>query len=475
MISPSPTVTLFTEQIETSRRAFTLLASTMTHAGVVTLVVLGILYAPVSTQVVTDRAMVRRLDMQMAERPRTAAAQRASSEAARQVAQALASAGPPPGAPMPGAVHAPHGAQTLLQPDLPLQLVQPENIPVPQVLLWTPRIAMTKVVVAPRPAPPTTSAARPSLDAPNAEINLADVNVASSRLPSEKLHILPSTTTPIAVKSASPVQLPPASVTQTVEMPTPAAILSMSDLRMKNGSAILPPLDETAALDQKEAVTLGAAKSAGAEGQGRSSGGAQTRAASAAGTSGASIAQASPRSTAKLAAAGSPAGPANGAALGDQAATTQITLPKDGQFGAVVVGASLEDQYPEMAGVWSGRLAYTVYLHVGLARSWILQYALPSSADAAAGGSISHIEAPWPYSIVRPNLAPGSLDADAVLVHGFVDQTGRFQGLSIVFPQDLPQAAFVLRSLQQWQFRPASQNGQGIRVEVLLIIPEELD
>jgi hypothetical protein len=31
----------------------------------------------------------------------------------------------------------------------------------------------------------------------------------------------------------------------------------------------------------------------------------------------------------------------------------------------------------------------------------------------------------------------------------------------------------VLDSLAQWQFRPAKQNGQNIKVEVLLIIPEE--
>jgi hypothetical protein len=33
----------------------------------------------------------------------------------------------------------------------------------------------------------------------------------------------------------------------------------------------------------------------------------------------------------------------------------------------------------------------------------------------------------------------------------------------------------VLDALQQWQFRPAAQNGQSERVEVVLIIPEQLD
>jgi len=30
----------------------------------------------------------------------------------------------------------------------------------------------------------------------------------------------------------------------------------------------------------------------------------------------------------------------------------------------------------------------------------------------------------------------------------------------------------VLSSLNQWQFRAATQNGQNVKVEVLLIIPE---
>jgi hypothetical protein len=150
-------------------------------------------------------------------------------------------------------------------------------------------------------------------------------------------------------------------------------------------------------------------------------------------------------------------------------------LPKDGQFGAVVVGATLEERYPEAAQVWSGRLAYTVYLHVGLAKSWILQYSLPSAADAAAAGNISRLEAPWPYNIVRPNLSPDTVNADALMIHGFVNQAGRFELLAVAFPPQFEQAQFVLDALRQWQFRPAAQNGQSERVEVVLIIPEEVE
>ncbi len=180
---------------------------------------------------------------------------------------------------------------------------------------------------------------------------------------------------------------------------------------------------------------------------------------------------------------GKPEGSVSGSAKGTGDASTdsnpplatEITLPKDGHFSAVVVGASLEDQFPEMAGVWSGRMAYTVYLHVGLARSWVLQYSLPRSSDASAGGTIVRLEAPWPYNIVRPNIEPGAIDADALMVHGFVNQSGRFETLRIVFPLAFPQAQFVIAALQKWQFRPAMQDGQSAKVEVLLIIPEQLE
>jgi hypothetical protein len=139
-----------------------------------------------------------------------------------------------------------------------------------------------------------------------------------------------------------------------------------------------------------------------------------------------------------------------------------------------VVGESLDEQYPELTTVWGGRLAYTVFLHVGSAHSWILQYSLPRTDEAGAAGAIARLEAPWPFSIVRPNLAPDATDGNTIMVHGFVNLSGRFEGLSIVFPPQFAQSEFVLRSLANWQFRPAGRNGQPARVEVLLIIPPEM-
>jgi hypothetical protein len=166
---------------------------------------------------------------------------------------------------------------------------------------------------------------------------------------------------------------------------------------------------------------------------------------------------------------------AGGPGLSNARSTTRIRLRENGQFGVVVVGSSAADEYPEIAGIWSGRLAYTVYLHVGLTRNWILQYSLPRAAEASVAGNVSRPDAPWPYDMVRPDLAPGDYNADAIMVHGFVNVMGHFEKLAIVFPPQFAQAKFLLNALQEWQFRPALQSGSVTTVEVLLIIPEELE
>jgi hypothetical protein len=122
--------------------------------------------------------------------------------------------------------------------------------------------------------------------------------------------------------------------------------------------------------------------------------------------------------------------------------------------------------------LWAGRLAYTVYLHVGLEKNWILQYAVTREA-ASVSGNVTQPRAPWPYLMERPHLASGDFNSDAVMVHGVLNAAGHFEALAVVFPSDFSQAKFVLSALQQWRFRPARQNGAIIAVEVLLIIPEE--
>jgi hypothetical protein len=159
--------------------------------------------------------------------------------------------------------------------------------------------------------------------------------------------------------------------------------------------------------------------------------------------------------------------PETGADSGSEPSVTHISMPKNGRFGVVVVGSSLAEESPETVAIWSGRLVYTVYLHVGLSKSWTLQFALPRVEEASSATP----EASWPYEIVRPDLAELSLGA--ITVHGFINVAGRFESLTVVSLAGYPQAKMVLDTLRQWQFRAALQNGQLAEVEVLLLIPKE--
>lgn len=117
-------------------------------------------------------------------------------------------------------------------------------------------------------------------------------------------------------------------------------------------------------------------------------------------------------------------------------------------------------------------MASTVYLRVGQPKSWILQYALPSLIEAS-NPAVGRLEAPWPFEIVRPNVDPDDDDSDAIILHGFVNQEGRFEKLQVVFPPQMTQAGMLLNMLNEWQFRPARLNSAATAVEVLIIIPDQ--
>ncbi len=128
-------------------------------------------------------------------------------------------------------------------------------------------------------------------------------------------------------------------------------------------------------------------------------------------------------------------------------------LAEKGQVRRCHCGDAASRRVSEMIEIWGGRMAYTAYLNIGLKRSWILQYSLPRTDVVAAPGNLARLEAPWPYEIARPLLMFGDFNAKALVLHGFVNQAGRFESLALVYPPQLAQAEFVLYALQRWQFR----------------------
>jgi len=474
---PSGPTSLFSEASDRGQQPVSFLASVLVHGLAIAITWFAVAYTPRVAHVITEHYTVRELDLhvpdmqQLAKNPLIPYPP-VKPTPHRSAPTTAGNSAPSPAA-MPQTQQAKLGAQTLVQPDVskPIQLTQ--EIPLPQVVIWSPNKVQVKKITPPQPQKPTSADVKPSVESPNQEMNLADVNVASSFHPSPKNIVQPSTTSPVATHANIPVQMPPVTTSQSTLQPTPVQIMSLSDLRAKDSNVSLPPVNETKASNAQGPLGVGqsdktpsALTSPNAKSQGTGPG--QGPAAN----STASAANSGPGGNGTP---GRPGNSPNGNSNEPAASATMITVPKDGHFGSVIVGDSLQDQYPEIGEVWHGRLTYTAYLHVGLSKSWILQFSLPRAGDASHSGTVAHLDAPWPFSIVRPNLEAGSVDADALMVHGYVNQSGRFETLSVLFPEGFPRAQFVLAALQQWQFRPAAQDGQPARVEVLLIIPEEYE
>jgi hypothetical protein len=352
------------------------------------------------------------------------------------------------------------GSHTLLQPAVHSRLTLLRETEVPSFLIWMPDSAQVKHIVAPFASQPRAAAVIPSVTMPNGEVTPADIAIQSVDRPTSDKRSLRGTSSPVTLQEPDLPQMVPLTVTQVSEKPTPIAVMSVSDLRLANGPAILPPVSQSAVSKTQDGLTPDQATNRPTNNER---------------TDGKAIGTQKGRGSTDKPVAHDPglaAGNSDALSHAGQPSATLISVARNGHFQAVVVGASLEDQFPEIEGFWNGRLLYTAYIHVGLAQSWILQYSLPRSDTAALAGNLARLESPWPYSIVRPDLAPGAINADALLVKGFISQDGHFEKPIVIFPPAFPLAQFVVDCLRQWQFRPAFQNGQPARVEILLIIPD---
>lgn len=380
-----------------------------------------------------------------------------------------------------------HATQTLLQPDAPPDAILPHATPIPFVMVWSAQATPIEPTVSTSPVQVLIANEHPSLSAPNHEVTAAEIKIAATPFHTAAPMPTPSTASPvIATKPAIPPTAP-LTVSNAIGQPVPARIMSLSDLELKNGTIAIPLANSVAASSPTDSTSLLRAK------------GSQTAQDSTNGTSTATVTK--PQSAvsvgngnattpgeatkgdskgdshAKVAAtsgAGSSAqGPAPIVSRVDERNIIRIHRPKDGQFGVVVVGSAVAEEYPEAKELWGGRLVYTVYLHIGTGKNWILQYSLPRSAEASSSGSSVRPEPPWPYELARPAPSEADLDADTTMIHGYVTVEGRLDKTSVVFPAAVPNAKALLDVLGLWLFRPAHQNGQPTSVEVLLIIPAE--
>mgnify|MGYP000415725025 CR=1 FL=1 len=381
----------------------------------------------------------------------------------------------------------------LIQPTLPKAVAL--AAPLPAIAAWrAPEKAAPKPFVLPGSAKPPTSPAvldaLPSLAKPNIEPQVADINMTG--LPSVAAPALPkppSRTTPVRVFQPPVQSSKPASSDIGWQMGDPAQILALGSTGLSRDTYVrIPELIEKGTVAGPGAPLGGPPGSSGGGGNtattnGTGGSGAKTGTGTASGSG-----EAAPRNSTGTAGAGTssptagPAGP--GVSLLEMARTpdppmpgirvAQVSRAKDGRYGFFVMGSTPAEAFPELTGILSGRIVYTVYLRIGVSRDWILQYCLPLSARGGSGGgsAAARLEAPYAYLMFRPEVKIESAD-EYFLVRGVVNEKGEFEKLEQVGDAVVAERDYILRVLQRWQFRPATRDGQPVAVEVLLIIPRQ--
>ncbi|MGH9615289.1 MAG: hypothetical protein ACRD28_01015 [Acidobacteriaceae bacterium] len=488
VISSRP-ISLFTPPPSLARTGpSSFVVSIVVHCVVLGLMFIAIKNAPSIIQKVPDQRYTVRIIRLQGTEPRLhwAPAGGGAHPASKAVSHAVRTGGQLAARSAPRLVAPPsQSLQTLIQPDTPRNQPLLMETPVPTIVIWRPENAPTPKIIPPPLQKMTAAKVRPSLTLPNRESRISDVELSSSSSTSDTLPVPASTTTPVAIPIPG-LQAVPESASKSAGQPTPTTVVSVSDVLIAQGTVALPLANEIASGSVPDSFTPGQPEGAINSGNGVAS---NQQNASGLGQNAGDGGGAGEQGNGESAESGSGGNHGNGigsetssntgSIAGSMFAVDRIALPKNGQYGVVVVGASLDDEYPDTLGIWAGRLAYTVYVHVGLAKNWILQYSLPQVAEASANATHAKLmnttrpDAPWPYIMVRPHVMPSDADADAIMVHGFINSGGHFEQLAIVFPPQFAQAKFVLGALQQWEFRPAIEKGQFTSVEVLLIIPDE--
>jgi hypothetical protein len=133
------------------------------------------------------------------------------------------------------------------------------------------------------------------------------------------------------------------------------------------------------------------------------------------------------------------------------------------RYDSVVIAAAGALSFPGTEGLLSGDAVYTAYLRAGSGRDWVLQF---SPRDTT-----SPIEPPYPPDTVMPQVTLPP-EVEYMVLHGIINAQGRFEKLAIVGDQPLsPDPDAFLRSLSEWEFRPAILDGLAIPVDIVLIVP----
>jgi len=367
--------------------------------------------------------------------------------------------------------------QTILQPDMPPVVPPLIDKKLPQLAFWDAEAKRPPN----RPVEPGNRklrvetprlASTPLLEAPNLELKTSDIKMASAPVPpSAALTLPPATTMPLRMLRPGQEATGPTSIDPFTGEPVNVIALSAEPAPLSDAlkSLFIPAGNQLARLPGATPFFGFPSPGGGLDGSAGSyansaDGGEASGSVGARGPGGAG--------DGRLFGILNPPG-LNGTPL-------RIIHPNNAVFDVVVVQTSTSESFPDAAAALSGRPIYTVYLQVGANKEWVLQFCVPDmSGPVQTGGLVqlgkpAPIGAPYPMVTVRPpeDWLHGS---DYLLVHGFLDESGRFRDLRILPGEAAaaPTTSALLDYLGYWEFRPAVRDGRPVKVEVILAVPPD--
>ncbi len=157
------------------------------------------------------------------------------------------------------------------------------------------------------------------------------------------------------------------------------------------------------------------------------------------------------------------------------ASAPQEENQKSGSYGLTIVSTGNSGGGVGDFGIFHDEAVYTVYLNHSEGSGdpspvWPLQYALLDPS----GTAFQALRPPFVLKKQTP-VWPAELlsryQGQEMVVYGVIDAEGKMQQLRILQSLDDRLSDILLQALGQWVFRPASIEGKGVAVKVVLGVP----
>ncbi len=267
----SQIITLFAEPSPPRTAPSSFLVSILVHGAGFGLLLIGLKH----TSRISDPSVIKRYTVRLLTPRRTEPQPRHSARGGvaypdpQSVARALAPGGSPAPLPYvpPQVAQLLPASQTLVQPDAPPDLLLPQETPIPVLVMWSRDSTLSKKIVPPPPQEATVADVRPSLIKPNHESNLADLNISATAFPTVAPAVPASTTAPLVVRGPEPIKQVPQTSSQPLEQPTPARVMSISDLQTQ-GPVMIPLANQTSQSASTESLAPRRPEKSSGEGNG---------------------------------------------------------------------------------------------------------------------------------------------------------------------------------------------------------------